>query len=93
MGATGPEDALAVRKLLPAAPFLIPGYGAQGARAEEALSGLTVDKQNGVYKGGLVNASRVITHGNGVQNARTVGEAVAAMKTAIQQATLDLAVV
>ena len=40
MGATGPEDALAVRKLLPAAPFLIPGYGAQGARAEEALSGL-----------------------------------------------------
>ena len=93
MGATGPGDALAVRKLLPAAPFLIPGYGAQGARAEEAVSGLTADKQKGVYKGGLVNASRAITHGDGVQNARTVGEAVAAMKTAIRQAVLDLTVI
>ena len=93
MGATGPEDALAVRKLLPAAPFLIPGYGAQGARAEEALSGLTADKQKGVFKGGLVNASRAITHGDGVQNARTVGEAVVAMKTAIRQAVLDLSVI
>ena len=92
MGATGPEDAIAVRKLLPAAPFLIPGYGTQGARAEEALSGLTADKQKGIYKGGLVNASRAITHGDEVQNARTVGEAVAAMKTAIRQAVLDLAV-
>lgn len=91
MGATGPEDALAVRKLLPAAPFLIPGFGAQGAKAEEALSGLIADEQKGVYKGGLVNASRAITHGDGVQNARTVSEAVTAMKTAIQQAVVDLA--
>ena len=93
MGATGPKDALAVRDLLPTAPFLIPGYGAQGARAEEALSGLTADKQNGVYKGGLINASRSITHGKGVQNASNVGEAVAAIKTAIQEAIFDLAVI
>ena len=92
VGATGPKDALAVRDLLPTAPFLIPGYGAQGAKSEEALSGLTVDKQEGVYKGGLVNASRSITHGKGVQNASTLGDAVAAMKTAIQKAIFDLAV-
>jgi len=93
VGATGPKDALAVRDLLPTAPFLIPGYGAQGARAEEALSGLTADKQNGVYKGGLINASRSITHGKEVQNATTIGEAVAAIKTAIHQAIFDLAVI
>lgn len=93
VGATGPEDAMAVRKLLPAAPFLIPGYGSQGASAKEALSGLTADKKEGLYKGGLVNASRTITHGEGVQNARTEGEAVAAIKMAIQQAVLDLAVI
>ena len=93
MGATGPRDALAMRDLLPTAPFLIPGYGAQGARAEEASSGLTADKQEGVYKGGLINASRSITHGKGVQNASTVGEAVAAIKTAIQEAIFDLAVI
>ena len=93
VGATGPRDALAVRDLLPTAPFLIPGYGAQGARAEEALSGLTVDKEKGVYKGGLINASRSITHGKGVQNASTVGEVVTAMRTAIQEAIFDLAVI
>ena len=93
VGATGPRDALAMRDLLPTAPFLIPGYGAQGARAEEALSGLTADKQEGVYKGGLINASRSITHGKGVQNASTVSEAVAAIKTAIQEAIFDLAVI
>ena len=93
MGATGPEDALAARQLLPAAPFLIPGYGAQGAGAEEALSGLTADKKTGVYKGGLVNASRAITHGKEVQNARTTNDAIAAMQIAIQKVVLDLAVV
>ncbi len=93
IGATGPKDALAVRDLLPTAPFLIPGYGAQGARAEEALSGLTADKRKGVYKGGLINASRSITHGKGVQNASTVGEAVTAIKLAIQEAIFDLAVI
>lgn len=93
MGATGPEDSLAARQLLPAAPFLIPGYGAQGAGAEEALSGLTADKKTGVYKGGLVNASRAITHGKEVQNARTTNDAIAAMQIAIQKVVLDLAVV
>jgi orotidine-5'-phosphate decarboxylase len=91
MGATGPEDALAVRQLLPAAPFLIPGYGIQGAGAAEALSGLTVNRQTGIYKDGLVNASRVITHGDGVQRATTATAAVKAMQAAIEAASHDLA--
>ena len=89
--ATWPKDALSVRKLLPNAPFLIPGYGAQGANAAEALAGLKADHQTGVYKGGLVNSSRAITHGEGVQRATTITEAVTAMKTAIQLAIRDLA--
>ena len=90
MGATGPKDALSVRKLLPNAPFLIPGYGAQGANAAEALVGLKADHQTGVYKGGLVNSSRTITHGEDVQRATTITEAVTAMKMAIQLAIHDL---
>ncbi len=90
MGATGPEDALSARQLLPTAPFLIPGYGAQGAGAAEALSGLTADQQTGVYKGGLVNASRAITHGEGVQRATTTKAVVTAMQAAIQAANHDL---
>ena len=91
MGATGPEDALSARQLLPAAPFLIPGYGAQGAAAAEALNGLTADQQTGVYKGGLINASRAITHGEGVQLATTTAAAITAMQAAIQAANHDLA--
>ena len=91
MGATGPKDALSVRQLLPSAPFLIPGYGAQGAGAAEALNGLTADQETGVYKGGLVNASRAITHGEGVQSATNTRAAVAAMQSAIQAAINDLA--
>lgn len=90
MGATGPEDALSVRQLLPNAPLLIPGYGAQGAKAGEALAGLKADHKTGVYKGGLVNASRTITHGECVQRATTTTKAVTAMKAAIQIANNDL---
>ena len=90
MGATGPKDALSARKLLPNAPFLIPGYGAQGANAAEALVGLKADHQTGVYKGGLVNSSRTITHGEDVQRATTITEAVTAMNMAIQLAIHDL---
>ena len=91
MGATWPEDALAVRQLLPAAPFLVPGYGAQGAGAAEALTGLTANQYEGVYKGGLVNASRAITHGEDVQSATTTTAAITAMQAAIKAANLDLA--
>ena len=90
VGATGPEEARAVRQKLPAAPFLIPGYGAQGASAEDALSGLIKDKGTGLYTGGLVNASRAITHGPAVQAAGQTDEAVEAMAAAITAAIADL---
>ena len=42
-GATFKEESLALRKLLPSAPFLIPGYGAQGASAKDACAPLIQD--------------------------------------------------
>ena len=60
-GATGPDEARALRTELPTAPFLIPGYGAQGASAADALAGLIRDNQ-GKLTGGVVNALRGISH-------------------------------
>ena len=53
VGATYPEQLQEIRKLAPHTFFLIPGYGAQGGKAEDIA--LAFD-QNGI--GGIVNASR-----------------------------------
>lgn len=55
VGATWPEQARELRQRMPRTLFLIPGYGAQGAGAEQAVAGFTDDG-----RGGLVNASRSI---------------------------------
>lgn len=52
VGATYPEQLKTIRKIIPNAYFLIPGYGAQGGKAEDIALGF----ENGL--GGLVNASR-----------------------------------
>lgn len=56
-GATWPGESERLRELLPHALFLVPGYGAQGAGAEEALRGF-VRGPAGVLEGGIVNSSR-----------------------------------
>lgn len=53
VGATYPEQLKEIRKKAPNTYFLIPGYGAQGGKAEDIALGF--DKQ-GI--GGIVNASR-----------------------------------
>ncbi len=63
IGATAPEEARAVRALAPKALFLVPGYGAQGAGAAEACSGLV----NG--EGGVVSASRSVNFPRAAANA------------------------
>ena len=60
-GATYKEQSISLRKLLPSAPFLIPGYGAQGASAYDACAPLNLDKSfPGLKNFGLINASRSI---------------------------------
>ena len=53
VGATYPEQLKTLRKLAPHTFFLIPGYGAQGGKAEDIALGFD---ENGL--GGIVNASR-----------------------------------
>lgn len=55
VGATWPEEALKLRTIMPFTPFLIPGYGAQGGTAKDAI--ISMDK-NGL--GGIINSSRGI---------------------------------
>lgn len=56
VGATWPAESRRLRELLPAAPFLVPGYGAQGASAKDVTAAFLPGG-----RGAVVNASRSIT--------------------------------
>jgi orotidine-5'-phosphate decarboxylase len=58
VGATYPEQAERVRELLPRALFLVPGYGAQGGSAADAVRGFTQGPR--CLEGGIVNSGRAI---------------------------------
>lgn len=57
VGATYPEHAVRARELMPHATMLVPGYGAQGASAADAVRGARADGS-----GLLVNASRSLMY-------------------------------
>jgi orotidine-5'-phosphate decarboxylase len=66
-GATGPTEMARIRTSAPDALFLVPGYGAQGATAKDAMAGF-VKGPNGL-EGGVVNASRSVSFPAGAQGA------------------------
>jgi orotidine-5'-phosphate decarboxylase len=68
VGATWPDESRRVRELLPGSLFLVPGYGAQGAPASDAVAGF-VRGPTGQLEGGLVSASRAIGFPNGADDA------------------------
>ena len=55
LGATEPEHLLRARELMPSAPFLLPGVGAQGGAVEALAAAFAPGRA-----GGLVSASRAI---------------------------------
>ena len=55
VGATAPEHVARMRELMPHAPFLLPGIGAQGGRVEDLAPAFAPGRA-----GGLVSASRSI---------------------------------
>jgi len=57
MGATYPDDIKRLREIMPKSIFLIPGYGAQGAKAD-SISGAF--DENGL--GAIINSARGITY-------------------------------
>ncbi len=76
VGATYPEQAEVLRKLMPHTYFLVPGYGAQGGGAKDVVPCFNNDGM-----GAIVNASRSIMCAY-MKNGGSVGEA--ARKEAIR---------
>ena len=83
-GANWPEEARKLRRILPKTLFLVPGYGAQGGAAVDALAGL-VKGPNG-HEGGVVSSSRAILYPKAGKDAASL-----AQWRQIFQANLDLA--
>jgi orotidine-5'-phosphate decarboxylase len=82
VGATYPADALRARELMPNTVTLVPGYGAQGASAKDAVIGTRADGL-----GLVVNASRSIMYAFRQQPAALVAAAAA---QAAEQMRLEL---
>lgn len=57
VGATYPQEARMLRKVMPKSIFLVPGYGAQGAKADDIVPNFNDDGL-----GAIVNASRSILY-------------------------------
>ena len=60
-GATYPLEARQLREALAHSPFLVPGYGAQGASLEQTLAGFVA--RGARLEGGIVSSSRGILFG------------------------------
>lgn len=87
-GATGPDEARHLRQLAPDALFLVPGYGAQGSGAADALAGFSLVGNH--LEGGVVNASRSVTFPAGADAAATRAEWQVLVEAAIAAAQADL---
>ncbi|GAB5456094.1 MAG: orotidine-5'-phosphate decarboxylase [Henriciella sp.] len=83
-GATGPDEARQLRALAPKALFLVPGYGAQGAGAADAVASFVSGE------GGCVNASRSVTFPKGSETAASMSEWETYIADAITAAQTDL---
>ena len=87
-GATYPEQAERLRALLPNALFLIPGYGAQGASAAEAVRSFVAGPQG--LEGGLVNSSRGLLFPEAAASAESAEAWESAVDEAIDRASEEL---
>jgi len=83
IGATWPDEQAALRKMLPECLFLIPGFGAQGASASDALAGLVKGPEG--WEGGVVNSSRGLTMPAEANEARNLTDWRAAIRKATSQ--------
>ncbi len=74
VGAPYPEEMRYLRSLMPQAPFLVPGYGAQGGTAADAVTALY---DNGT--GAVINSSRGIIFAGGGKDWQEKARAAAEM--------------
>src|SRR5262245_3359733 len=87
-GATYPDEARALREAMPDALFLVPGYGAQGASAADAVAGFVASRQG--LEGGVVNSSRAVSYPPAAQTAQTAADWRVAVEAAIEAAASEL---
>lgn len=87
-GATYPEEARTLREAMPDALFLVPGYGAQGASAHDAVAGFIAGKQG--LEGGVVSSSRAVLYPPAAQEAGTLAAWRAAINDAMAAAAGEL---
>lgn len=87
-GATYPEEARSLREAMPNALFLVPGYGAQGASAADAVAGFVTSRYG--REGGVVNSSRAVTYPEAAQTAKNIGEWRDAIEAAMDAAKAEL---
>jgi orotidine-5'-phosphate decarboxylase len=87
-GATYPEEARALREALPRSLFLVPGYGAQGASAEDAVAGFVTNAKG--REGGVVSSSRAVAYPQAAQAAKTMEDWRAAINDAMAAAAAEL---
>jgi len=71
VGATYPEQSEMIRRALPHALFLVPGFGVQGASADEAVRSFVPGPAG--LEGGIVNSSRAILFPEAVGGAWELG--------------------
>lgn len=87
-GATYPAEARTLREAMPNTLFLVPGYGAQGASAADAVAGFVAGKQG--LEGGIVNSSRAVTYPSGAQSAQSLAGWRIAIDEAMAAAAAEL---
>lgn len=80
LGATFPNHARRARILMPNAFILVPGYGAQGASAADAIAGARPDGS-----GIIINASRSLMYAYRNTPGKTPGAAAAAAAAAMRE--------
>jgi orotidine-5'-phosphate decarboxylase len=73
---------------MPEALFLVPGYGAQGASATDAVAGF-VKTPHGL-EGGVVSSSRAVLYPQAAQAAKSMGDWRAAIGDAMTAAAAEL---
>ncbi|MDX2238739.1 MAG: orotidine-5'-phosphate decarboxylase [Hyphomonadaceae bacterium] len=87
-GATWPQDAARLRAALPTSLFLVPGYGAQGAGAADAVAGFAQSPEGRV--GGVVSASRALLYPDAAQRAGNLQSWREAVAAAFDRANAEL---
>ncbi|MBL8536709.1 MAG: orotidine-5'-phosphate decarboxylase [Hyphomonadaceae bacterium] len=87
-GATYPDEARALREAMPTSLFLVPGYGAQGASARDAVAGFIATRQG--LEGGVVSSSRAVCYPEPAQRANTLADWRSAVEEAVKNAASEL---